>query len=102
MTELEAKQQLEKLRRQAEADAAAGKLDGETVRLVDDALTHPKAAAVVEELMGLEAHTVKAGDPAIDFDLPWLPGSEQRDQPTMTLSDHFGECPVALVFGSYT
>ena len=44
---------------------------------------------------------VKVGAPAPNFSLPWLspaPDGSER----VTLSDHFGKRPVALVFGSYT
>ena len=51
--------------------------------------------------MEIEAGSVQAGDPAPDFTLPWLPGSE-GSAPSLTLSDHFGVQPVALIFGSYT
>lgn len=40
---------------------------------------------------------VPEGEPAPDFTLPMIHGSE-----SVTLSDHFGETPVALIFGSYT
>ena len=33
------------------------------------------------------------------FTLPYLPGSGEG---ALTLSSHFGDRPVALVFGSYT
>ncbi len=68
-------------------------------------MSHPKAAAVVANLMPLEASSVQAGQPAPDFTLPYLPGSRPAGEPedaTVTLSDHFGLRPVALIFGSYT
>ena len=34
--------------------------------------------------------------------LPWLPGSGEGRGTTLTLSEHFGKRPVALIFGSYT
>ena len=40
---------------------------------------------------------VPEGQPAPDFTLPMVHGTE-----TVTLSDHFGDTPVALIFGSYT
>ena len=54
------------------------------------------------ELMGIEPSSVKPDQPAPDFTLPWLPGSEGGETATLTLSEHFGKRPVALVFGSYT
>ncbi len=68
-------------------------------------MSHPKAAAVVAELMPLEASSVQAGQLAPDFTLPYLAGSLPAGEShgaTVTLSDHFGIRPVALIFGSYT
>jgi len=67
-----------------------------------DAMSHPKAAGVVAELLEREKASVQQGEPAPDFTLPWLPGSGERRGETLTLSDHFGKRPVALIFGSYT
>ncbi|MBW2245084.1 MAG: hypothetical protein JRH01_24150 [Deltaproteobacteria bacterium] len=66
-----------------------------------DAMTAPGAAEAVAELMPIEAASVQQGAPAPDFELAWLPGSGP-DGETLRLSSHFGERPVALVFGSYT
>ena len=44
---------------------------------------------------------MQPGEPAPDFTLPYLPGRGGGAQ-AMTLSDHFGNRPVALIFGSYT
>ena len=66
-----------------------------------DAMSHPEAAKVVAELMPYEASSVKPGEPAPDFTLPYLPGNGPEGE-TVTLSDHFGKRPVALIFGSYT
>ncbi len=41
--------------------------------------------------------SLKVGDPAPDFTLKTLDGSAE-----VTLSSYRGECPVALIFGSYT
>ncbi len=65
------------------------------------AMSHPKAADSVAELLSYDATAVKLGDPAPDFSLPYLPGSG-REGARVTLSDHFGSRPVALIFGSYT
>lgn len=43
------------------------------------------------------AGALREGDPAPDFDLPL-----QDKSGRVKLSDHFGERPVVLVFGSYT
>ncbi|MGH0036337.1 MAG: hypothetical protein ACQGVK_15025 [Myxococcota bacterium] len=66
-----------------------------------DAMLAPGAAETVAELMPIEAGSVRQGDPAPDFELPWLPGSGPERE-TVRLSSHFGNRPVALVFGSYT
>ena len=102
MSEIDSKQMLESMREQLEADQAAGKLAGLTVDDLGAAMSHPKAGAVVAELMALEPKTVQQGQAAPDFTLPWLPGSAGGDGPTLTLSRHFGQRPVALIFGSYT
>ncbi len=65
------------------------------------AMSHPKAAETVAELLSYDATAVKLGEPAPDFSLPYLPGSG-REGARVTLSDHFGSRPVALIFGSYT
>jgi hypothetical protein len=67
-----------------------------------DAMSHPKAAGIVQKLMELEPNTVQPGDSAPDFSLPWLSGQGPAGSTAMTLSDHFGKRPVALIFGSYT
>lgn len=68
-------------------------------------MEHPQAAATVAALMPLEATSVQVGEPAPDFSLPYLPGSRPpgaAEGATATLSSHFGNRPVALIFGSYT
>jgi hypothetical protein len=65
-----------------------------------DAMAHPEAARTVEEIMGREITSVQVGDPAPDFDLPLLIGPDLGQ--CVRLSEHFGERPVALIFGSYT
>jgi hypothetical protein len=85
-------------------------LDGEDMQglsldSLKDAMQHPKAAETVAELMPLESTSVQPGEPAPDFTLPYLPGSLPEGTlpgATVTLSDHFGNRPVALIFGSYT
>ena len=76
-------------------------MDGLSIDDLRDAMTAPGAAEAVAELMPIEAASVKPGEPAPDFDLPWLPGSGPEGE-TLRLSSHFGERPVALIFGSYT
>ncbi len=72
---------------------------------VDDlasAMAHPLANEVVRELMPLEASSVQQGEPARDFELPYLPGQGGAEGETVRLSDRTAERPVALIFGSYT
>jgi hypothetical protein len=66
-------------------------------------MQHPKAAAMVATLLEREATSITAGGPAPDFTLPRLVSpSTHGVSRQVTLSDHFGDLPVALVFGSYT
>ncbi len=57
---------------------------------------------MIGETLAAEAASVKQGEPAPDFTLPWLPGPTAGGGRAFTLSHRFGERPVALVFGSYT
>ncbi len=102
MSRIDAKQMFDGMREALEADEADGKLVGLTVEDLGDAMSHPEAGQVVTELMALEPSSVQQGQPAPDFTLPWLPGHEGGEGPTLTLSTHFGSRPVALIFGSYT
>lgn len=80
-------------------------MQGLSIEDLTKAMSHPDAAQTVAELMPLEATSVQAGEPAPDFRLPYLPASRPADGPDdarVTLSDHFGSRPVALIFGSYT
>jgi len=79
-----------------------GKLAGLTVDDLMDAVSHPKAAETIAETLGWEAASVKPGEPAPDFTLPWLRGADSERGPAFTLSSRFGRRPVALIFGSYT
>ncbi len=66
-------------------------------------IKHPRASAVIATLLERERSAPQKGDPAPDFRLPRLEHETQRDDKAyLTLSDHFGKRPVALVFGSYT
>ena len=85
-----------------DAIIASAAAQAETIK---QAMAHPNAAATIAELMPFEITSVQPGQPAPDFTLPYLPGSlpEGADHDTtVTLSDHFGKRPVALIFGSYT
>jgi hypothetical protein len=83
------------------ASVAKQDMQGLSIDDLKAAMSHPKADATVAELMSYEATSVQPGEAAPDFTLPYLPGSG-RDGETMTLSEHFGKRPVALIFGSYT
>ena len=102
MSEVDLSKMLEGMKGQLESDQAEGKLAGLTVDDLAEAMSHPKAPGVVQKLMGREPGSVQQGERAPDFTLPWLPGSAGSDSASMTLSDHFGNRPVALIFGSYT
>ncbi len=83
------------------------RLEGDAMEGLDKddlaaAMAHPKAAEVVAELMPREANSVQQGEPARDFELPFMPGYGGSEGETLRLSDRFAERPVALIFGSYT
>jgi hypothetical protein len=90
------------MRERLRQDEAEGRLAGLTVEDLMDALSHPAAPDAVAEALELEAASVQAGEPAPDFSLPWLPRGGDAPTGRMTLSEHFGKRPVALIFGSYT
>lgn len=102
MSKIDLDKMWEGMREGLERDEAAGRLAGLTVKALAEAISHPKAPAMIAEIMAAETSSVAVGEPAPDFSLPWLPGSGERDAPALRLSDHFGKRPVALVFGSYT
>ena len=102
MAEMDPKQMMDGMRGALEKDQADGKLAGLTVDDLADAMAHPKAKGVVGDLMALEPQSVQAGAAAPDFTLPWLPGSAKPGVDALSLSSHFGQRPVALIFGSYT
>jgi len=93
---------MEGMRGQLARDEADGKLVGITVDDLAAAMAHPKAPEAIAEVSRWEAGSVKPGEPAPDFTLPWLNRPESAQASSVTLSDHFGDRPVALVFGSYT
>ncbi|MEE8507805.1 MAG: hypothetical protein V3T07_01960 [Myxococcota bacterium] len=102
MAKIDVSKMMEGMRARLEQDEADGKLAGLSVEELAEAVSHPKAAEAIAELMEAEAASVQEGDPAPDFTLPRLPESGEELGPELTLSDHFGKRPVALVFGSYT
>ena len=87
-------------------DAMLVQLEGQSMEGLDierlrDAMNRPGALESMGELMALDPKSVQHGQPAPDFDLPFLPG-QGKDGESVRLSSHFGSRPVALVFGSYT
>ena len=102
MSQPDPKAMMEAMRARLERDQAEGKLAGINVADLADAMAHPKAGEVIAETMSAEAASVKPGQPAPDFTLPWLAGSGTGRGPALSLSSHFGKRPVALIFGSYT
>ncbi len=76
------------------------KIPGITEEDARKAMEYPDVAAEIESLVAADRNSVPEGDPAPDFRLPRLTGAEAGER--VALSAHFGERPVALVFGSYT
>jgi hypothetical protein len=87
---------------QMEADPDGPTISSANRQQLMDAIAHPKAAAEIQRGFELEAASVQEGQPAFDFTLPRLGAGGNEPQRSVTLSDHFGRRPVALVFGSYT
>ncbi len=90
------------MRERLQQDEAEGRLAGLTVEDLRDAVSHPKAPEVIAEVMELEAASVRQGDAAPDFSLARLRSDGEAGPDRMTLSEHVGKSPVALIFGSYT
>jgi hypothetical protein len=98
MSEIDVDQMIEGIRAQLEAQGVD--LQGLSLDDLRDALSHPKAAEQIMQSMAIEGASVQVGDPAPDFRLPRLGGPNAGEE--VTLSEHFGKRPVALIFGSYT
>ena len=82
-------------------------MDGLELDDLKDAMSHPKAPEILAKWMPHEATSVKQGESAPDFTLPYLPGhgflpGHGVEGRSMTLSSHVGKRPVGLIFGSYT
>ncbi len=81
----------------------AEKMDGLDIDRLKAAMSAPGAAETVAEIQAMGADSqAGAGQPAPDFELPFLPGHGGDQGETIRLSDRFTNRPVALVFGSYT
>jgi hypothetical protein len=102
MPELDVRKMLEGMRAQLEKDEAEGRLAGLSVADLADAISHPLAPEAIAAGLAAETGSVQVGESAPDWSLPWLPGPTAGEGERLTLSDHFGRRPVALVFGSYT
>lgn len=102
MSDADPRAMMAALRARLERDQAEGRLEGLRVDDLAEAMAHPKAGAVIAEAMAREAGSVKPGEPAPDFTLPWLSPAAAGRGGSLSLSSHFGERPVALIFGSYT
>ncbi len=81
----------------------AGKMEGLDIDRLKVAMSAPGAAEVVAEIQKVGADSqAGVGQPAPDFELPYLPGQGAQEGETLRLSERFVNRPVALVFGSYT
>ena len=90
---------LEQLVESGESDRMAG-LDIDRLRA---AMNAPGAAETVAAIQALGADSqAGVGQPAPDFELPYLPGQGRAEGERVRLSRRFADRPVALVFGSYT
>ena len=102
MTEIDIDAMKDQMTASLEANQGEDGMKSMDVDDLMDAMSHPKAADVVKELMALEPNAVQQGEPAPDFTLPRLPAPGAEAGAPVTLSSHFGKRPVALIFGSYT
>ncbi len=96
MSDLDSKAIFEMMK--ARAASQGVKLTPEQLEALADAMSHPKAAAQVAEILEREPSSLQQGDPAPDFALRRIDDPDRR----VRLADHFGKRPVALIFGSYT
>ena len=81
----------------------AEKMDGLDIDRLKAAMNAPGAAETVAAIQAMGADSqAGAGQPAADFELPYLAGQGVGEGETIRLSDRFANRPVALVFGSYT
>jgi hypothetical protein len=81
----------------------ANQMEGLDIARLKAAMSAPGAAETVAEIQAMGADSrAAAGQPAPDFELPFLTGQDRSQGETIRLSDRFPNRPVALVFGSYT
>jgi hypothetical protein len=87
----------------------AEKMDGLDIDRLKAAMSAPGAAETVAAIQAMGANSqAGAGQPAPDFELPFLPGNDVLPGldggggERIRLSDRLANLPVALIFGSYT
>ncbi len=102
MSEFDLEQLFKSVREQLEADPAGAKDAGVAPENLARALAHPLARAELERSAPIEFASVAEGEPAPDFTLARLSETNGGQAGHVTLADHFGKRPVALIFGSYT
>ena len=102
MSEIDPAQMLENIKAQMDADPAGTQDSRISPEKLAEAMAHPKAAEEIQRVMVIEANSVAEGEPAPEFSLARLNAAPDADTGPVTLSDHFGRRPVALIFGSYT
>jgi hypothetical protein len=101
LAEIDIQRLIENLREQR---SEAGESEAGILGMDDlvDAVSHPAAAAKIEEFFALESTSVQQGEPAPEIDLPWLGAPPAGRSERFSLAAHCGARPVALIFGSYT
>ena len=102
MSEADPARMLENIRAQMDADPAGTQDSRISPEQLAEAMAHPKAAGEIQRVMAIEANSVAEGEPAPEFSLARLNPAPGADAAAVTLSNHFGRRPVALIFGSYT
>lgn len=81
----------------------ADRMEGLNLDRLRAAMSAPGAAKTVAAIQAMGADSqAGVGQPAPDFELPFLPGQGMNEGERLRLSDRFINRPVALVFGSYT
>lgn len=64
MSKIDLDKMWEGMREGLERDEAAGRLAGLTVKALAEAISHPKAPAMIAEIMAAETSSVAVGEPA--------------------------------------
>ncbi len=95
-------QMREEMLKTLESSGEGQKMEGLSLERLRDAMHRPHALETMAEMMKSGPGNANPGNPAPDFDLPYLPGQPGFEDKRARLSDHAGSRPVALIFGSYT